>query len=456
MKIARNCQKEQAPEIRIKNFDEVTERFDNQTAQAEAQRCLQCKNAPCKKGCPVGVNIPEFIKEIVCGDFNAAIQIINATSNLPAVCGRVCPQEEQCEKLCVRARVDQPVAIGALERFIADTALENDSVSLEIKKTAHGKVAVVGSGPAGLACAADCARNGLKVTVFEAFHKAGGVLVYGIPEFRLPKALVEKEISTLKKLGVQIELNTVIGKTITIEQLKAKYDAVFIGSGAGLPQFLNIKGENLNGVFSANEYLTRINLMGAYRDDCDTPVMRGKNVAVFGAGNVAMDAARTALRMGADKVSIIYRRDREQIPARAEEIIHAEDEGVQILPLLAPLEILGEKSVSGVRCIRCRLGEPDASGRRSSEQIIGSEFIIDCDMVIVAVGSSPNPLLKKSCPDLKTTNRGTLIIDESGMTSIDGFYAGGDAVTGAATVISAMEAGRKAAHAIIERIKKKV
>jgi len=312
---------------------------------------------------------------------------------------------------------------------------------------------VIGSGPAGLTCAADCAKSGLGVTVFEAFHKSGGVLSYGIPEFRLPKKIVEKEIQDLINLGVKIEFNTIIGKTVTMEQLKENFDAVFIGSGAGLPQFLNIKGENLNGIFSANEYLTRVNLMGAYLEESETPVKRGKNIVVFGAGNVAMDAARTAIRMGADKVSIVYRRGREEIPARADEIVHAEEEGIEFLLLTAPLEFLGGKTVSGVKCIKCRLGEPDASGRRRPEEIAGSDFVIPCDMAIVAIGSSPNPLIKRSCPDLKTEGKGTLIVDENLMTSMDGVYAGGDAVTGAATVISAMGAGRRAAQSIIERLK---
>jgi len=451
--IPRNKQAQQEPLIRAKNFDEVTFRYDDAMAQAEAKRCLKCKNAPCKNGCPVGVDIPGFVAEVANSNFQAASKIINETNNLPAICGRVCPQEEQCEKLCVRARIDAPVAIGALERFTADTALEKGGADFSIKPIAKGKVAVVGSGPAGLTVAADCARAGLEVTVFEAFHKPGGVLVYGIPEFRLPKGVVEKELSGLRKLGVKTELNTVIGKTYTLEQLRQDYDAVFIGSGAGLPQFLGIPGENLNGIFSANEYLTRVNLMNAYQKDSDTPVMRGQSVAVFGAGNVAMDAARTALRMGAEKVSVIYRRGREEMPARAEELGHAEEEGVKFILLTAPLEFLGNNTVSGVKCIKCRLGEPDASGRRRPEEIPGSEFVIPCDMAVIAIGSSPNPLIKRSCPKLKTSGNGILAVDENVMTSMDGVYAGGDAVTGAATVILAMGAGKKAAKSIIERLK---
>ena len=453
MIIPRNKPNEIPPKKRVKNFDEVTHSFDDPTAIGEAKRCLRCKNAPCRSGCPVGVDIPRFITHIAGGNFDDGIKVINQTNSLPAICGRVCPQEEQCEKVCVRARIDEPVSIGALERFAADKALERGANNTEITAVARGRVAVIGSGPAGLTCAADCAKAGPEVTVYEAFHKPGGVLVYGIPEFRLPKKIVQKEIDGLKALGVKIEINTVVGKTITVEQLSEEYDAVFVGSGAGLPQFLGLRGENLNGVFSANEYLTRINLMKAYLPDSDTPVMRGRNIVVFGAGNVAMDAARTAIRMGAQKVSIVYRRGRDEIPARADEIKHAEEEGVEFMLLTAPLEFLGERAVEGVKCVKCRLGEPDASGRRRPEEINGSDFIIPCDMAIVAIGSSPNPLIKRSCPALKTERKGTLIIDENAMTSIEGIYAGGDAVTGAATVILAMGAGRRAAKSIIDRLK---
>lgn len=456
MKKERNHQKELDPKVRAKCFDEVTHAFSLDMAASEADRCLNCKNAPCKAGCPVGVRIPEFITAIKSRDVKAAIDIIKSTNSLPAVCGRVCPQETQCEARCVRAKMEGPVAIGALERFTADYARENALESLAKKGTLKGKVAVVGSGPAGLTVAAETAMAGLDVTIFEAFHQAGGVLVYGIPEFRLPKKIVADEIKKLTDLGVKIELNTVVGKTITIEQLQSEFDAIFIGSGAGLPQFLGIPGENLNGVLSANEYLTRVNLMKAYLPESETPVRKGKNVVVFGAGNVAMDASRTALRLGADKVSIVYRRGREEMPAREEEIVHAVEEGVELILLTAPVEILGENGiVSGVKCIKCELGEPDASGRRSPVPIACSEFVLPCDMAIIAVGTSPNPLIKKSMPDLATSKKGTLVVDENLMTNVDGVFAGGDAVTGAATVILAMGAGRQAAKAIIERLRAK-
>lgn len=447
---------EQAPEVRAHNFKEVALGFDDETALAEAERCLNCKNAPCRKGCPVGVNIPGFIDCIKKGDLDKAVEILKGDNNLPAVCGRVCPQEEQCEKLCIRKnKLGGSVAIGGLERFVADY-----SIFRAPKKPAGGiklngkTAAIVGSGPSGLTCAADLALAGFKVTVFEAFHKAGGVLVYGISEFRLPKALVQSEIDKLTELGVDIELNTIIGKTIMLDELAQDYDAVFIGTGAGLPTFLKIKGENLSGVYSANEYLTRVNLMKAYEDDSITPVYRGKNVVVVGAGNVAMDSVRTALRLGADNVYLVYRRGREEMPARAEEIHHAEEEGVQFRLLTNPIEIMGEKGlVTGIRCVQMELGEPDASGRRRPVPIEGSEFEIACDQVIIAVGTSPNPLIKNSCPELETSKHGTIMINEAtGETSIEDVYAGGDAVTGAATVILAMGAGKLAAKSIIEKL----
>lgn len=449
-KVMRNKYPEQKPEIRKNNFEEVAQNFDLETAKAEAERCLNCKNAPCKKGCPVGVPIPEFLQKLKTGDAAGAAEVIKTTNNLPSVCGRVCPQEEQCEKVCIRAKMEGAVAIGALERFCGDFALNNSAAAEVQKGNAKGKVAIVGSGPSGLSCAADCAKAGLSVTIFEAFHVAGGVLVYGIPEFRLPKALVQKEIDNLLKLGVELKLNVVVGKTITIEQILEDYDAVFIGNGAGLPVFLGVKGENLGGVYSANEYLTRVNLMKAYREDSDTPILKGKNVVVFGAGNVAMDAARTALRLKSESVTIVYRRSENEMPARKEELHHAKEEGVVFKTLTAPLELIGENGkVKSVRCQEMQLGEVDAKGRRSVTPIENSEFFIDCDLAIVAIGTSPNPIITESAPDLSTTNRGTIIVSEAMATSIEGVYAGGDAVTGAATVILAMEAGKKAAKSIV-------
>lgn len=398
----------------------------------------------------MGVNIPEFIQEIKRGNTDGALKIIKGTNSLPAVCGRVCPQESQCEKYCIRNKIDGAVAIGSLERFAADNGKEEGINAIP----KNGKrVAVVGSGPAGLTCAGDLAKMGFEVTVFEAFHKAGGVLVYGIPEFRLPKKIVEKEIKNLKNLGVNIKLNTVVGKTVTIDKLKKDFDAIFIGTGAGLPVFMNIPGENLNGVYSANEFLTRINLMKAYLKDSDTPVKVGKKVAVFGAGNVAMDAARTAKRMGAEEVHIIYRRSREEMPARKEEIEHAVEEGIILDFLTNPVEILGENGcVSGLKCVKMELGEPDQSGRRRPVAIKGSEYDTDFDMVIVSIGTSPNPLLKNSYPDLETYGKGMLKADEKMETSVENIYAGGDAVTGAATVILAMGSGKTAARSIAEKL----
>ncbi len=447
----RNAIPEQDPAVRAHNFDEVAIGFTAELARDEASRCLGCKNAPCMKGCPVGVRIPEFLALVKQGDYEKAGEVIKSTNSLPSVCGRVCPQEEQCEKNCVRAKIDGAVSIGGVERFVGDFMLTVPSKTRDIEPCGK-RVAVVGSGPSGLTCAAQLAAKGVEVTVFEAFHKAGGVLVYGIPEFRLPKKLVEAEANKLKDLGVKFELDTVIGKTITIDELLAEYDAVFIGSGAGLPMFMNVPGENLNGVFSANEYLTRVNLMGAYDENAITPVQRGKNVVVVGAGNVAMDAARTALRMGAESVTVVYRRGREEMPARKEEIRHAEQEGVKFAFLTNPVRFDGENGwVKDVTCIRMKLGDPDASGRRSPVPIEGSEFTVPADMVVVALGTSPNPLIKDSYDKLQTARRGILAVDDDMMTSVDGIYAGGDAVTGAATVILAMGAGRKAAHSILKR-----
>ena len=444
---------EQNPLERAHNFKEVALGFDLEQAKCEAERCLNCKNAPCKTGCPVGVNIPEFLSELKKGDVLAAGKIVKSTNSLPSVCGRVCPQENQCEKMCVRAKMEGAVSIGSCERFVGDYMLHHEGKPEAVKKTGK-KVAVIGSGPASLTCAAELANRGVEVTIFEAFHKAGGVLVYGIPEFRLPKELVQAEIDKLLEKGVKIELNTIAGKSITIDELRSEYDAVFIGSGAGLPMFMKINGENLNGVLSANEYLTRVNLMKAYKKESPTPVQSGKNVAVIGAGNVAMDAARTALRLGAETVSIVYRRGREEMPARAEEIHHALEEGIKLELLTNPIEMIGNESgsVTALKCIRMQLGEPDASGRRSPIPVEGSEFILPADMVIVALGTSPNPMIKDSCEALETSKKGTLVVDENMQTSLEGVYAGGDAVTGAATVILAMGAGRKASHSILEKL----
>lgn len=453
-KSERNAVPVQDAAERIKNFDEVAKGFTPELALAEAARCLNCKNAPCTKGCPVGVRIPDFIAALLNDGADAAAGVLFADNNLPAVCGRVCPQENQCEKYCVRReKLGGSVAIGALERFVADNA--------EVAKTAaatrqSARVAVVGSGPAGLSCAADLARAGIQVTVFEALHKAGGVLVYGIPEFRLPKSVVAKEIEGLKALGVDIECDCVVGKTVLMEELLEEFDAVFIGSGAGLPLFLGIEGETLCGVSSANEFLTRVNLMKAYRDDAVTPVQRGKNVVVVGAGNVAMDAARTARRLGAE-VTLVYRRSRAEMPARAEEIVHAEEEGIKFELLTNPIRIHGDERgfVNGMTCVRMELGEPDASGRRRPVTLEGSEFFLACDEIIVALGTTPNPLIKDSFPALGTTPKGTIVADENGKTDLDGLYAGGDAMTGAATVILAMGAGKRSAKAIIEELRAK-
>jgi len=457
MALNKNPMPSQDPEVRNKNFDEVALGYTKEQAIDEAQRCLNCKTKPCMTGCPVMVHIPEFIAEVAKGNFEEAYQIIAATSALPAVCGRVCPQENQCEKYCVRGKKGEPVAIGRLERFVADWH-NNNTCDLPVKAAPNGhRVAVVGSGPAGLTCAGDLARKGYDVTVFEALHLAGGVLVYGIPEFRLPKAIVQKEVDGLKALGVTIATDTVIGRTITVDELMEEhgFEAVFIGSGAGLPMFMDIPGVNYKGVFSANEFLTRINLMKAYRPDSDTPIIHPKRVAVVGGGNVAMDAARCAKRLGAE-VYIVYRRGMEELPARKEEVEHAEEEGIIFKTLCNPVEILAdaEDNVSKIRCIRMELGEPDASGRRRPVEVPDSAFDMDVDCVIMALGTSPNPLIKSTTAGLMTNKKGGLVVNEDGLTSRENVYAGGDVVTGAATVILAMGAGKTAAKAIDEHLSK--
>lgn len=451
--LLRHAMPAQPPEDRINNFKEVALGFTPELALAEAERCLNCKDPLCVKGCPVGVHIPRFITAVREGRMNDAAKTVLSDNNLPAVCGRVCPQENQCEKFCIRReKLGGSVAIGALERYVADYAAAHN-IKPEAKPAGGAKVAVVGSGPASLSCAADLAKAGVKVTMYEALHKAGGVLVYGIPEFRLPKDIVAREVENLKGMGVTVLTDMVVGKTVMLDELLAGYDAVFVGSGAGLPSFLHIEGENLSGVSSANEFLTRVNLMKAYEKDAVTPVQRGRNVAVVGAGNVAMDAARTARRLGAE-VTLVYRRSRAEMPARAEEIGHAEEEGIRFELLTNPVEILGENgSVTGMRCVRMELGEPDASGRRRPVPVAGSEFDIACDEVIVALGTTPNPIIKRSFPQLATTPKGTIVADENGKTSVERLYAGGDAMTGAATVILAMGAGKRSAHAIVEELR---
>lgn len=450
---------EQDPKVRARNFEEVALGYTKAMAMEEAGRCLNCKHKPCVEGCPVNVRIPEFISEIAKGNFKEAYEIITSTNNLPAVCGRVCPQESQCEGKCVRGLKGEPVAIGRLERFAADFVMENEQTKIKKPELNGHKVAVVGSGPAGLTCAADLAKIGYDVTVFEAFHVAGGVLMYGIPEFRLPKAIVQKEIQSLKDLGVKFMTNMVIGKVLSVDELieEMGFEAVFIGSGAGLPNFMGIEGENLVGVYSANEFLTRINLMKAYLDDYDTPVRNAKAVAVVGGGNVAMDAARSALRLGAEKVYIIYRRSLEELPARREEVHHAMEEGVEFLLLQNPVKIMGDENgrVKAMECVKMELGEPDESGRRKPVEIKGSNFEIEVDTVIMAIGTSPNPLIRSTTKGLEVNRRGCLVVNEDMLTSREGIYAGGDAVTGAATVILAMGAGKKAAKAIDEYITSK-
>ena len=447
--------REQDPKVRATNFEEVCLGYNKEEAMEEASRCLKCKNARCMKGCPVSINIPGFIKEVQDGNFEEAAKIIAQSSALPAVCGRVCPQESQCEGQCVRGVKGEPISIGKLERFVADWSRENDFVPAVSEEKNGKKVAVIGSGPSGLTCAGDLAKLGYDMTIFEALHQPGGVLIYGIPEFRLPKdTVVRHEVENVKKLGVKIETDVIIGKSITIDQLldEEGFDAVFIGSGAGLPMFMGIPGENANGVFSANEYLTRSNLMKAFRDDYDTPIAAGKKVAVVGGGNVAMDAARTALRLGAE-VHIVYRRSEAELPARVEEVHHAKEEGVIFDLLTNPTEILVDDNgwVSGMKCIRMELGEPDASGRRRPVAIPGSEFVMDVDTVIMSLGTSPNPLISNTTKGLEINKRKCIVAEEAtGKTSKEAVYAGGDAVTGAATVILAMEAGKAGAKGIHE------
>ena len=465
----KNPMPHQDPQVRAGNFNEVALGYTKEQAMDEATRCLHCKNMPCVSGCPVQIHIPEFIAKVAEGDFEAAYQIIAADSALPAVCGRVCPQETQCESKCVRGIKHESVGIGRLERFVADWHNEHNTEKAERPASNGHKVAVIGSGPAGLTCAGDLARKGYEVTVYEALHLAGGVLVYGIPEFRLPKSIVQKEVDGLKDLGVKIETNVVIGRAITIDELIEEFgfEAVFIGSGAGLPMFMHIPGENLKGVYSANEFLTRINLMKAYREGADTPIMdlKGKKVAVVGGGNVAMDAARCSKRLGAD-VYIIYRRSEAELPARAEEVEHAKEEGIIFKTLTNPTAVLGYNnpedkrdpkngSVSGIRCVEMELGEPDDSGRRRPIVKEGSDFELPMDCVIMALGTSPNPLIKSTTKGLEINKRGGIIVNEDGLTSREGVYAGGDAVTGAATVILAMGAGKTAAKAIDEYLSKK-
>ena len=466
MSLKRNAMPTQDAFVRAHNFDEVALGYTEEQAIDEAMRCLECKNMPCVSGCPVKIHIPEFISKIKEGDFEAAYQIITKSSSLPAVCGRVCPQETQCESKCVRGIKGESVGIGRLERFVADW--HNTFCTEEpTRPQSNGhRVAIVGSGPSGLTCAGDLAKKGYNVTVFEALHTAGGVLVYGIPEFRLPKAIVAKEVETLKKLGVKIETNVVIGKTLTIDELfENGYEAVFIGSGAGLPNFMGIPGETLCGVYSANEFLTRSNLMKSYLDNPETPVMKGGKVAVVGGGNVAMDAARTALRLGAEKVYIVYRRSMEELPARKEEVEHAEEEGIEFKLLCNPTEILRYNNpnderdlkngfVRGMTCVKMELGEPDERGRRRPVPVENSEFTLDVDTVIMSIGTSPNPLIKSTTDGLEVNRWGGIVVNEDGLTSRNGVYAGGDAVTGAATVISAMGAGKTAAKAIDEYLNK--
>ena len=452
--------REQEAAVRAKNFDEVCLGYNMEEAMCEAERCINCKNAQCMKGCPVSINIPAFIEQVKLGNIEAAYQIISESSALPAVCGRVCPQESQCEGKCIRGIKGDAISIGKLERFVADWARENGIKPTPAKEKLGKKVAVIGSGPAGLTCAGDLAKLGYDVTIFEALHEAGGVLVYGIPEFRLPKdAVVKKEIENVESLGVKIEKNVIVGKSITIDELieDEGFEAVFIGSGAGLPKFMGIPGENANGVFSANEYLTRSNLMKAFNEDSNTPIMRGKKVAVVGGGNVAMDAARTALRLGAE-VHIVYRRSEEELPARVEEVHHAKEEGVIFDLLTNPIEILEDDNnwVKGMKCVKMELGEPDASGRRKPVEVPGSEFEMELDTVIMSLGTSPNPLISSTTEGLETNKWKCIVADEEfGKTTKEGVFAGGDAVTGAATVILAMGAGKAAAKGIHKYLSEK-
>ena len=459
MKIPRTDMPQQEPAVRAKNFLEVATGYTMQMALDEASRCLHCKHKPCVNGCPVNINIPDFIKMITEENFEGAYQVISESSSLPAVCGRVCPQESQCESKCVRGIKTEPVAIGRLERFVADYHNEHSTEKIQKPESNGHKVAVIGSGPSGLTCAGDLAKLGYEVTIFEALHTAGGVLQYGIPEFRLPKAIVNKEVDNLRDLGVDVETNMVIGRVLSIDELMEDgYEAVFIGSGAGLPRFMNIPGENLKGVYSANEFLTRVNLMKAYKEGSTTPIMHAKRVAVVGGGNVAMDAARSALRLGAEEVNIIYRRSDAELPARAEEVHHAKEEGIIFRTLTNPVEILGDDddAVTGIKCVEMELGEPDASGRRRPIVKEGSEFTIPMDCVIMSIGTSPNPLIKSTTEGLDTQKWGGIIADEDGLTSRPFVYAGGDAVTGAATVILAMGAGKKAAKAIDKYLQEKI
>ena len=449
---------EQKPKDRIKNFNEVPYGYDEKTAIEEAKRCIQCKNRPCTKGCPVEVDIPEFIRELAKGEIDKAVEVLKKKTSLPAVCGRVCPYEEQCEGKCTLLKLGEPVAIGRLERFLADYERNKGMKPPKKIKPSGKKVAIVGAGPAGLTCAGDLAKMGHKVVIFEALHAPGGVLIYGIPEFRLPKEIVHAEVDYIKQLGVEIKYDVVVGKSITVQELLEDYDAVFIGTGAGLPKWLNIPGENLDGVYSANEFLTRVNMMKAYDfpHHC-TPCSVGSVVATFGAGNVAMDCARTALRMGAKESYIIYRRSEQEMPARIEEIHHAKEEGVKFRLLTNPVSFIGDEDgkIVGVKCIQMTLGDPDESGRRRPLPIPGSEFIIDIDNAMIAIGQSPNPLVPQSMEELETERWGNLKVDEDGKTSVDGVYAGGDIATGAATVILAMGAGKKAARAIDGYVKGK-
>ena len=462
----RNPMPTQEPGVRAKNFDEVALGYTEEMALDEALRCLNCKNMPCVSGCPVNIRIPEFISKVKEGDFEGAYQVISETSSLPAVCGRVCPQENQCESKCVRGIKGESVGIGRLERFVADWHnAHSDKAQITAQKNGK-RAAIIGSGPSGLTCAGDLAKRGFEVTVFEALHTAGGVLVYGIPEFRLPKEIVKKEVDNLRMMGVSFMTNVIIGKTLTIDELfDMGYNAVFIGSGAGLPSFMGIPGEAYKGVYSANEFLTRSNLMKAYKNDPDTPIMKGGRVAVVGGGNVAMDAARTALRLGAEKVYIVYRRSMEELPARREEVEHAEEEGIEFRLLCNPTEILGYNNpedrrdpkngfVTGIKCVRMELGEPDERGRRRPIAVEGSDFTLDVDTVIMSIGTSPNPLIKSTTKGLEVNSRGGIIVNEEGLTSREGVWAGGDAVTGAATVISAMGAGKIAAKAICDALLK--